>query len=149
MGLLDTVLGTESQAQLTLSPAEAFAAIALAATAIDGYLSDDEVCSITSVLSRSKLFRNYTNEMMNKLVDKILSILKRRDGINVLFISAKQSLTQELREAAFAVATDLVLNDGILTEEETYFLNDLYQSLGISSDLALQIVQVVLIKNRG
>ncbi|MBD2213582.1 tellurite resistance TerB family protein [Calothrix sp. FACHB-156] len=149
MGLLDTVLGTESQVQPTLSPAEAFAAITLAATAIDGNLSEDEALSIASVLSRSKLFRNYTDEMMNKLFDKILGILRRRDGINLLFNSAKQTLTQELREAAFAVATDLVLNDGILMEEETNFLNDLYLSLGISSDLALQIVQVVLIKNRG
>lgn len=149
MGLLDTVLGTESQAQPTLSPSEAFAAITLAATAIDGDLAENEARSIASVLSRSKLFRNYTDEMMNKLFDKILGILRRRDGINLLFNSAKQTLTQELREAAFAVATDLVLNDGILTEEETNFLNDLYLSLGISSDLALQIVQVVLIKNRG
>jgi len=149
MGLLDTVIGTQSYPQATLSPAEAVAAITLAATAIDGYLSENDVRSIALVLSRSKLFRNYTNEMMNRLFEKILGILKRGDGINFLFSAAKESLTPELREAAFAVTTDLVVADGIVTEDETNFLNDLYQALGISSDLAKQIVQVILIKNRG
>ncbi|BAY26606.1 hypothetical protein NIES2100_64220 [Calothrix sp. NIES-2100] len=148
MGLLDTVLDTESQAHVTLSPAEAFAAITLAATAIDGYLSENEARCISSVLSRLKLFRNYTNELMNRLFEKILSIL-RRDGMNVLFDAAKESLTEELREAAFAVATDLLLSEGIVKEEEKNFLNDLYQALGISRDVAIQIVQVILIKNRG
>ena len=148
MGLLDTVLDTEIQAHVTLSPAEAFAAITLAAIAIDGYLSENEARCISSVLSRLKLFRNYTNDLMNRLFEKILSIL-RRDGLNVLFDAAKESLTEELREAAFAVASDLLLSEGIVKEEEKHFLTDLYQALGISRDVAIQIVQVILIKNRG
>ncbi|MGH8002986.1 MAG: tellurite resistance TerB family protein, partial [Brasilonema sp.] len=59
------------------------------------------------------------------------------------------SLSYDLREAAFAVATDLVLTDGVFLQEEQDFLNDLYQALGISADIATQIVQVMLIKNRG
>ena len=148
MGLLDTVLDTEIQAHVTLSPAEAFAAITLAAIAIDGYLSENEARCISSVLSRLKLFRNYTNDLMNRLFEKILSIL-RRDGLNVLFDAAKESLTEELQEAAFAVASDLLLSEGIVKEEEKHFLTDLYQALGISRDVAIQIVQVILIKNRG
>lgn len=148
MGLLDTVLDTESQVQVTLSPAEAFAAITLAAIAIDGHLSENDARCISSVLLRSKLFRNYTNELMCRLFDKILSIL-RRDGMNVLFDAAKASLTPELREAAFAVAADLLLSESIVTEEEKYFLTDLYHALGISREVAIQIVQVISIKNRG
>ncbi|OUL32276.1 Tellurite resistance protein TerB [Nostoc sp. T09] len=146
MGSLDTVLGTNSQAQATLSPAEAFAALTLAATSVDGYLSDDEARCISSVLSRLKLFRNYTNDLITRLLEKILSIL-RQDGLNVLFNTAKESLTQDLREAAFAVATDLLLSKGMVTDEETNFLNDLYQALEIPRDLAIQIVQVIVIKN--
>ncbi|MCC5668465.1 tellurite resistance TerB family protein [Nostoc sp. CHAB 5784] len=147
MGLLDAVLGTESQTQTALNPAEAFAVIVLAATASDGYLSVEQANSITFVLSRMKLFKSYPHEMMNKLFEKILGILEG-DGFNTLFNAAKDSLSQDLREAAFAVATDLVLAEGIVTEEEKNFLNDLYQALGVSSEIAIQIVQVILIKNR-
>ncbi|MGJ5630398.1 tellurite resistance TerB family protein [Nostoc sp. CALU 1950] len=148
MGLFDAVLGTESQTQAALNPAEAFAVIILVATASDGYLSIEQANSITSVLSRMKLFKSYPYEMMNRLFDKILCILQG-DGFNALFNAAKDSLSQDLREAAFAVATDLVLAEGIVAEEEKNFLNDLYQALGVSSEIAIQIVQVILIKNRG
>ncbi|MBG1241437.1 tellurite resistance TerB family protein [Nostoc sp. NZL] len=148
MGLFDAVLGTESQTQTALNPAEAFAVIILMATASDGSLSVEQANSITSVLSRMKLFKSYPHEMMNSLFEKILGLLQG-DGFNTLFNAAKDSLSQDLREAAFAVATDLVLAEGIVAEEEKNFLNDLYQALGISSKIAIQIVQVILIKNRG
>lgn len=148
MGLLDAVLGTESQTQTALNPAEAFAVIVLVATASDGYLSVEQADYITFMLSRMKLFKSYSHEMMNKLFEKILGILEG-DGFNTLFNAAKDSLSQDLREVAFAVATDLVLAEGIVAEEEKNFLNDLYQALGISREIAVQIVQVILIKNRG
>ncbi|MEH1806586.1 tellurite resistance TerB family protein [Nostoc sp.] len=147
MGLFDAVLGTESQTQASLNPAEAFAVIILTATASDGYLSVEQANSIISVLSRLKLFKSYPNEMMNRLFDKILGILQG-DDFNALFNAAKDSLSQDLREAAFAVATDLVLAEGIIPDEEKNFLNDLYQALGVSSEIAIQIVEVILIKNR-
>ncbi|MEH1944734.1 MAG: tellurite resistance TerB family protein [Nostoc sp.] len=148
MGLFDAVLGTESQTQTALNQEEAFAVIILVATASDGYLSVEQEDSITSVLSRMKLFKSYPHEMMKKLFEKILGILQG-DGFNALFNAAKDSLSQDLREAAFAVATDLVLAEGTVAEEDKNFLNDLYQALGVSSEIAIQIVQVILIKNRG
>jgi tellurite resistance protein len=148
MGLLDAVLGTEHQAQVLLNPAEAFAVIILAATASDGYLSIEQANCITSVLSRMKLFKSYSGDLMNRLFEKILGILQQ-DDFNFLFNAAKESLSPDLREAAFAVASDLVLAEGIVAEEEKNFLNDLYQALGISREMAIQILQVILIKNRG
>ncbi len=105
----------------------------MAATASDGYLSVEQANSITFVLSRMKLFTGYRHEMMNRLFDQILGILKG-DGFNALFDAAKDSLSQDLREAAFAVATDLVLAEGVVAEEEKSFLNDLYQALGVSRE---------------
>lgn len=148
MGLFDTMFGAQSQVQEAFSPAEAFAAITLAAYASDGYLSEEETREFTATLSRMKLFRSYPNDVMNRLSDKLLGILQR-DGINTLFDIAKESLPPDLREAAFAVTADLVLASGIVTEEENSFLNDLYQALGISRDIAIQVVQVMMIKNRG
>jgi tellurite resistance protein len=148
MGLFDKMSSAQSQVQDAFTPAEAFAAITLAATASDGYLSEEEARAISSTLSRMRLFRSYSHDVIIRMFDKLLGILKG-DGIDVLFNAAKDSLPNDLREAAFAVATDLVLSDGIVSQEERDFLNDLYQSLGISSDIATQIVQVMLIKNKG
>jgi hypothetical protein len=147
MGLFDTVLVTEIHNQTALNPTEAFAVIVLMATAPDGYLSVDQENFITCVLSRMKLFKSYPHETMKSLFEKILSVLQG-DNFNSLFNVAKDSLSPELREAAFAVAADLIIAEGLLPEEEKNFLNDLYQALGVSSEIAVQIMQVILIKNR-
>ncbi|MCM0589955.1 MAG: tellurite resistance TerB family protein [Gloeotrichia echinulata IR180] len=148
MGFHNMVLGTESQSQELLSPAEAVAAIILVATATDGYLSEEDAYYISSILSRMKLFRNYPQDIMNRLFEKFLGIL-RRDGVNTLFNTAKESLSQELREAAFAVAADLILTSNPVNEEEINFLADLSQALAVSIETRIQVVQVMLLKNRG
>ena len=149
MGLFDSVFNTEqgiSEAELT--PAEAFAAIALVAIAADGYLSDQEGNDMTMTLSRMQLFRSFSNDVMYRMFDKLLAMLKLQ-GPGDLIYMAKSHLPQNLRETAFAVATDLVLSDGTVTTQEQAFLDDLYRILEIPGDTALQIVQVMTIKNRG
>ncbi|BAZ42192.1 hypothetical protein NIES4101_81600 [Calothrix sp. NIES-4101] len=147
MGLFDKVIGNHTVKD-ALTPAEAFAAITLSAIASDGYLSDEESRGISLALSRMKMYRSYPNEVMQRMFDKLLGIL-RREGMNSLFDSAKDSLPYEMRESAFAVATDLILADGVVAPEEQEFLNDLYQALGLDIDVATRIVEVMLIKNRG
>ncbi|MBD2445717.1 tellurite resistance TerB family protein [Nostoc sp. FACHB-152] len=147
MNLLDTILGIDNQSPGVLTSAEAFAAITLVAITPDGLLSEQQTRSIFSVLSRIKLFNSYSEDNMNNLLEKILGIL-RRDGFNALFNVAKESLSSELREAAFAVAADLVLAEAIVTEEEKNFLNDLSHALDIPHDTGIKILQVLMIKNQ-
>jgi tellurite resistance protein len=94
------------------------------------------------------MYRSYPNDVMQRMFDKLLGIL-RREGMNSLFDSAKDSLPYELRESAFAVATDLILADGVVADEEQEFLNDLYQALSLDAEVATRIVEVMMIKNRG
>jgi hypothetical protein len=149
MGLFDSVFSEEqSDQQVDLKPEEAFAAIALVAIAADGYLSDQEGRDMTNVLSRMRLFQSYSSDVMHRMFDKLLSLLKLH-GPSVLIDLARSRLPQELRETAFAIATDLVLSDGTVTSQEQAFLDDLYRILEIPGDTALQIVQVMTIKNRG
>jgi len=147
MNLLDTILGTDNQGPEVLTSAEAFTAIVLVAITPDGLLSEQQTRSVSSVLSRIKLFSSYSEDGMNKLLEKILDILQR-DGFNALFNAAKECLSSELREAAFAVAADLVLAEAVVTEEERNFLNDLSHALDIPHDTAIKILQVLMIKNQ-
>jgi tellurite resistance protein len=130
-----------------LSPAESFAAIALLAVASDGYPSEEESKEVMVVLSRMKLFRDYSNEVMNEMFDKLLKMLYA-SGFNTVFESAKESLPFDLRESAFAVASDIALVDGVITQEEQEFLHDLRHYLGVEDQIANQIVEAMLVKNR-
>jgi hypothetical protein len=131
-----------------LSPAEAFASIALVAIAADGYLADQEGEDMSLMLSRMKLFSDHRGEALNRMLDTLLARLKQ-EGPGQLVATAKVCLPPELRETAFAIATDLVLSDRTVTQQEQAFLDDLYRILELPEQLALQIVHVLTIKNRG
>ncbi|MCU0543823.1 MAG: tellurite resistance TerB family protein [Oscillatoriaceae cyanobacterium Prado104] len=148
MGLFDKVSQTRKQADVTLGPAEAFAAIALIAVAADGYITDSESQAISMTLSRMQLFRSYPNDVMRKMLERLLNILQKQ-GVEVLFNAALATLPDELKETAFAVTTDIALADGEVSEEEEQLLNDLYGALGITEEMALKIIDVMLIKNKG
>lgn len=148
MGLFDQVSGIRKQSQITLSPAEAFTAIALVAVASDGYLADAEAQAVSTTLSRMKLFNSYPGDVIRKMIDRLLGIMERQ-GINALLNAAVAALPHDLQETAFAVATDIVLADGEVTEEEETLLNNLCSALDISEEIALKIINVMIIKNRG
>jgi len=150
MGLFDQMFDdAQSPANKgDLSPAEAFASISLVAIAADGYLSDQEGEDMSLLLSRMKLFSDYQPEALNHMLDTLLEQLKQ-DGPGQLVARAKVCLPPELRETAFAIATDLILSDRTVTQQEQAFLDDLYRILELPEQLALQIVHVMTIKNRG
>lgn len=131
-----------------MGTAEALASIALVAIAADGYLADQEGQDMTMLLTRMALFSSYSKDAVHHLFDMLLTRLKT-EGPGVLVDQAKAVLPQDLRETAFAIATDLVLSDRTVTPQEQAFLEDLYRILEIPSALAQQIVQVMTIKNRG
>jgi tellurite resistance protein len=147
MSLFDRASGSQGGVQNALSPAEAFTAIALIAVASDGNLLQKQARDIYEALSHLKLLNSYSENEMRSMFDLLCGII-RHEGLNSLFDAAKDSLSEDLREAAFAVATDLVLADGILTEEQD-FLKELYQALHIQGEIGEKIIDVMFIKNRG
>ncbi|AFY55980.1 hypothetical protein Riv7116_3528 [Rivularia sp. PCC 7116] len=147
MSLFDRASSSQSRVKNALSPAEALASIALIAVAPDGNLSSKQTHDIHEALSSLKLLCSYSTEDMQSMFD-VLSGIIRHEGVNNLFDSAKDSLSEELRETAFAVATDLILVDGILVEEQD-FLVELYQALRIRGEIGQKIIEVMFIKNRG
>jgi hypothetical protein len=142
------MIAVQTRSLEMLSPAEAFAAVTLSAIAVNGYLADEEIDELVTALMRMQLFKSYSGEVMRRMLHKLFGIL-RREGRATLFHSAKSSLPHELQEPAFAVATDLILADGVATEQGRAFLNQLHGALGISAETAMKIEEVMMIKNRG
>lgn len=145
MGLFDKILGGGSS--ITLSKPEAFAGVMLATIAADGNISDEEAAGFNAVISRMRIFQAQTAAEHRAMIDKLFGILNRSNSEQLL-AKAAESLPTELREAAFAVVTDLIFADSSVEDSERVMLEKLQSHLGISDDLALQIVQVMEIKNR-
>ncbi|MGB3510638.1 MAG: tellurite resistance TerB family protein [Microcoleaceae cyanobacterium] len=114
----------------------------------NGYLVDAETDLLYTVLGRMQLFRSYPSEVMRRMFDKLCGILKR-EGSEALINAAFKSLPHELYETTFAIATDLVLSDGEVTEEEEQLLGSLCNALEIPEQTVDEIIRVMLIKNKG
>ncbi|MGK7928687.1 MAG: tellurite resistance TerB family protein [Spirulina sp.] len=150
MGLFDGFRnsGQVKSGQITLGPADAFAAIMLLVVAADGYLADDEMRLLNTVLGRMRLFRSYSVDVLRKMFDTLSGTL-RREGGTALFEAALATLPHDLYDTTFAIATDLVLSDGEVSKEEEELLGSLHRALNIPQDQVNQIIQVMVIKNKG
>ena len=148
MGLFDKVLGKKDEGPLKLNQHEAFSSICVLAVASDGVVDDGEIRRIVGVLAEKRLFKGYGVNDMAQLLNNAGRNIQRR-GAGVVLESAKAALPNELKETAFAMATDLVLSDGDVADKEKAFLEEFQKALGIDDGLALKIVEVMALKNRG
>lgn len=148
MGLFDSAFTRTSERAVDLNLQEAVAAVLLVTIASDGHLSTEEATSLWVVLSRMQMFRSYSNDVVGRMINKLSGIIGRV-GYEDMLKLAKASLPYELRPTVFAIATDLAFADGTVTSEEEALLEDLYALLEIPHDVAVQIIQVMTIKNKG
>lgn len=147
MGLFDNIFGGHTPNK-AFGKAESFAAILLGAVASDGHIAEEEVRGLVTILARMKMYENWSDDKFNSMLNRILGAIKR-EGVDKVMDRAAESLPENLRETAFANACDLVLADGIVEDEEKQFLDKLQKRLELTGDTALDIVHVMIIKNRG
>lgn len=131
-----------------LNNAEAFAGIVLAAIASDGKISESETKRLHFIFSRMHLFQGRSKEEYQIMITKLLQMLNQQ-GTGIFLETTKRFLEPKFYQTVFAVSVDLVLADGTATREEKDFLYELQKKLEIDTDLANQIIGVMIIKNRG
>ena len=129
------------------TPAEAFAAIALAAVACDGELAALEARSLRQQLEFRHPFRNYGDDAMGALLDRLLGLL-REQGWQSLIRIAAPLLNPEQSETALAVAASLVQADHVESSAELTFLAELRSTLAIDPERGAVIVDVVALLHR-
>lgn len=147
MGLFDSLFGSV-EASTKLTSQEAFAGILMSATACDGHIAEDEVQGLIVTLLRMKLYQRFTEKQYGQMLNKLFGAIKKR-GVESMVESCASALPAELREVAFANACDLVLADGVLEPDERQFINQLQAKLAVEPAKAKEIVEIMIIKNKG
>ena len=146
MGLFDKAFGKET-GNVTLTKPEAYAGIAVAAIGSDGDIAPEEIQRTAINLLSLKAFRRHDQRDLINTLNKVAGLIKRR-GPGPIIQAAKGSLNKDEVLAAFFVATDLVLADGVVEDTEKKFLEDLTKTLMIDDETAVKIVEVVTMKNK-
>lgn len=148
MGLFDKFLGGQSSESVRFNAQEAFASLVLAVVAADGNISDDEVRAANAVFNRMRLFAPQSADQFAAMLDRLMGYLQKH-GATWLLAKATEALPTELRDTAFATVVDLVFADGFVEPAERQLLEKVQRDLQVSDELAIKILEVVSIKNRG
>jgi hypothetical protein len=132
---------------IILSTPEAYAAVAVAAIAADGNVTDDEANRTALNLATVSVFRTYELKEMGDVLNRVALLIQRR-GPSTVLKAAKDTLSKAQAESAFFLAADLTLADSNFGTDEREFLEQLKNTLAVDDSTALKIVEVVVIKNR-
>ena len=113
----------------------------------DGSIAQSEWDGIVNYIRRLRLYDNYSGPAFDKMFDKVFRIL-RNEGPGALVSASVAGLPDDLKLTAFACAVDIALADGVVEEEEKEIINQLAGALEIPEQTAIQIIEVLIIKNK-
>jgi hypothetical protein len=145
MSRTETTTGPASP-QLTL--AEAIGSLLVAAIAVDGTVTTSEAVRIGDVLGTCHLLRQAGNGSTQAIAHRAIVLLTEY-GLPAILTGCARVIPSDLRPTVFALATDLALADGRMSDRERAFIDELQIVLGIDDATTAKIVDVLLIKNHG
>lgn len=137
----------EASQATPFSPVEGIAGIALLMVAADGSVSHEEIELLNASVFRMKLFEGFSNITLKQLFDKMTQELKQQSCDDFLR-SMVNAIPPEMALSVFAIAADIAFADGAMSDEEQGILEFIYGLFEIPRDMALQILQVMEIKNK-
>jgi len=130
-----------------MTPAEAFAAIPLAAICCDCDFGREEAHILKEQLIHRSPYRNMTPLAFAELIEGLLHRF-RRDRWQELIHQALPALSTAQQEVAYALAVQLVVCDRVVKPEETSFLATLGGQLALPPGRATQIQGVLALLQR-
>ena len=131
----------------TLTMREAVTAILVAAVAADGTLVEQEAERLNALLPSMRLFRQTSAAHLQRLTETALDIIGST-GPDALLPACAEVIPESLRAPLFALAVELVIVDGEVSQTETQFVDSLKSALAIDDEIAANIIEVLLIKSR-
>lgn len=148
MGLFDKLFNS-NPSTVTYSPKneqEAWVAIMYACIAADGDVSEAETDKMIQFFVFKTMFTGH--DIIEDLYKPALTAQKQI-GSKVVIDSSTSLISEDGKPTLFALVMELLLADGILGDQEQEIAEYLSESLQLESTLARNIVEVMLIKNKG
>jgi uncharacterized tellurite resistance protein B-like protein len=124
---------------------EAFLAIIYASIAADGVVEPEEMNALAVTLANRKIFRGMN---VNDAIKRINKIHRESGSVLGIIEAAAPKVSEDYKNTVFATAVDFLLSDGEVAQAEEKMLYDLKAALNISDDVAKNIVDVIVIKNK-
>jgi tellurite resistance protein len=100
-------------------------------SASDREMTDPELRMIGEIVNYLPIFRAYDQDRLTQDAASCADLLSENDGLDTAIALIKDSLPDQLRETAYAVACDVAAADGSVHQEELRMLELLRHGLGV------------------
>ncbi|MBR45969.1 MAG: hypothetical protein CMM31_05750 [Rhodospirillaceae bacterium] len=100
-------------------------------SAADSDMTDAEIHAIGDEVQGLNVFRDYDIDQLPKAAAECAELLQVEDDLEVLVERIKQGLPEKLYETAYALACDVAVADGKLSQEELRLLQIIRNRLGL------------------
>ena len=147
MSVIDKVLQGQPTESPTVTLREAAVTVLVAAVAADGAVAPAEADRLNALLSSMRLYRQVPPAHLQHLIDHALEMTARGTPDELLAACAAV-IPEDVRASIFTLAVELVFVDGTIAEREKRFVDMLQAALAIDDEIAIKIVEVLLIKSR-
>ncbi|GAB3828632.1 TerB family tellurite resistance protein [Hymenobacter jeollabukensis] len=140
MGLFDKVFGGAATAQANpfTTPQDAFFAVLYACMSADGNVDDEEITALVSLAQQKALYRGHDMvSIYRRVAPKVIQFGNRQEAVAL----AASQVPAELRPTLFANCVDFAASDGFVGTAE--------QALSLDPQQCMNIVEVIMIKNKG
>ena len=91
-------------------------------SAADSEMTDAEIMAIGEEVQRLPIFRDYDISLLPQAAAACAEFLNSEDGLDKLLAEVKTGLPKKLHETAYALACDVAVADGKLSQEELRLL---------------------------
>lgn len=147
MSAIEKTLLPEQPADDQLSLDEAMVVVLFGAVLSDGLVGIEEATRIDDIVAASPL-KWRSEAAATKVMGARAASLFARRGTEAVLAMCAETIPHHLHGTAFALATDLMLVDGQVGPWEHIYIDHLQRAFAIDDDVAMRIVEVLLIKNR-
>jgi tellurite resistance protein len=114
-----------------LSPEEALVYVMVTASGVDRVMSDIELGAIGSIVKLMPAFDRFDKPALVKTAEACGALLRQEDGLDKVIALVERSLSDRLRETAYALAVEIAAADAVANLEELRLLEMLAERLDI------------------
>lgn len=101
------------------------------ASAADSEMTDNEIRTVTEMVSFLPVFRDFDHARLPKLTEECIDLLKKDDGVDLALDAIERDLPPKLGDTAYAIACDVVAVDFEASQEELQLLEMLRHRLKV------------------
>ncbi|MEQ8746721.1 tellurite resistance TerB family protein [Pyruvatibacter sp.] len=123
----------------TINPQTALIYVMVTMAAVDASMSDKELRKIGNITAALPAFDEFSQEKLLPVAQECAAILQEEDGLATVLGLAKEALSPNMRETAYAMAADVAVADLKVGAEEQRLLEIIRNTLGVDRLVAVAI----------